>query len=113
MVNHVNNAKDGGQYCMTAASRATPPTMSPDPKSAEIETNYAAFRARLPDLVQSHAGKYAVLRHGDIVEFFDTLSDAAKFCGREYADGLFSIQEVTSRRVDLGYYSHAVHHASV
>jgi hypothetical protein len=98
---------------MTVASQAVAATMAPDPKSTELDRNYAAFQSRLPELLQSHAGQYAVLRHGEIIEFFDTLSDAARFCGREYSDGIFSIQEVTSSRVDLGFYSHAVHHPSV
>jgi hypothetical protein len=87
--------------------------MATNPKSSEIEQNYAAFQQLLPSLLETHPGQFAVLRHGEVVEFFDTLSDAAKFCGREYQDGLFSIQEVTSRKVDLGYYSHAIHHAPV
>lgn len=82
-------------------------------KSTEVEKNFAAFQQQLPTLLETHAGQFAVLRQGAIVEFFDTLSDAAKFCGREFPDGMFSIQEVTSRKVDLGYYSHAIHHAAV
>ena len=87
--------------------------MAPQSKSSEVEANFAAFQQQLPKLLETHPGQFAVLRHGQIIEFFDTLSDAAKFCGREYSDGMFSIQEVTSRKVDLGYYSHAIHHAAV
>jgi hypothetical protein len=49
-------------------------------RDQEIRRNFGAFRELLPELIKTHAGKFAVVRHGQIVEFFDTLSDAAKFC---------------------------------
>jgi hypothetical protein len=98
---------------MTSVAPHTAPPMKADPKSTELETNYAEFKRRLPELLETHAGQFAVMRHGEIIVFFDTMGDAAKFCGREFQDGIFSIQEVTARRIDLGYYSHAVHNAAV
>jgi hypothetical protein len=112
-VNLDNKCSLTGTYAMTTPAPQSTPPVPTDPKSIELDRNYAAFQRRLPDLLESHTGQYAVMRHGDIIEFFDTMGDAAKFCGREYADGVFSIQEVTARRVDLGYYSHAMHHPAV
>ncbi len=75
----------------------------------QVRQNYDAFVARLPSLLKSHAGKFALMRDGEIVEFFDTARDAY-FAGLRLfnEEGLFSIQEVVEAPVDLGFYSHAV-----
>lgn len=53
------------------------------------------------------------MRHGEVVEFFDTLSDAARFGARMFADEIFSVQEVAERRIDLGFFSVAIDHAPI
>jgi len=74
-------------------------------KLAELRSNYAAFRELLPVLLAAHRGEYALLRHGDVIGFYDTLR-AALVAGRDaYADDLYSVQEVTDRKADLGWYS--------
>jgi hypothetical protein len=82
--------------------------MSDDNRS-EVERNFAVFRQRLPELLTTHQGKYALMHRGGIVDFFDTLSDAVRV-GQDKFGGVdnFSIQEVVSRNVNLGYYAHAV-----
>ena len=79
-----------------------------DPLQEEVDQNYQAFKARLAELVQSHPGKFALMRHGAIVEFFDTPRDAHVAGRTLFPDELFSVQEVTEAPVDLGYFSHAV-----
>ncbi len=74
----------------------------------QIQANYSAFQQRLPDLLPTHRGKFALMRNGDIVEFFDTARDAFLFGQKLYPDGLFSVQEVIDSPVDLGFFSHAV-----
>ncbi len=80
-----------------------------DQRQKAIDDNFEAFRRQLPDLLKTHAGKFALLREGGIVEYFDTARDAMIYGSKEYADGLFSIQEVTDRSANLGYFSHALH----
>ncbi|MFI4976371.1 MAG: hypothetical protein ACHP84_17695 [Caulobacterales bacterium] len=87
--------------------------MTQSQKLAEVEKNYSAFQRQLPELMVTHAGKFAVLRHAKIVDFFDTLSDAARYAARVYPDGMFSVQEVTGHVVNLGFYSHAVRQPTV
>lgn len=80
-----------------------------DPLRQQIEDNYKTFQAQLPSLVSSHRGKFALMRHGQIVEFFDTARDAYVAGQKLFAtDRLFSVQEVTDTPVDLGFFSHAV-----
>ena len=79
-----------------------------DPLQEEVDQNYQAFKARLPELAQSHPGKFALMRHSAIVEFFDTARDAHVTGRTLFPDELFSVQEVTEAPVDLGYFSHAV-----
>lgn len=85
--------------------------MAPDRNARQIEVdrNLEAFRQRLPDLLSTHAGQYALLRHREITGFFDTLTEALVAGQKLYSDQMFSIQEVTEASVDLGFFSHAVH----
>jgi len=74
-----------------------------------VQLNYDAFLKQLPELLDEQEGKYALIRDQEIVEFFDTASDAYLAGENLYPDGRFSIQEVTSSTLDLGFYSHALH----
>jgi hypothetical protein len=81
---------------------------TPEQRKEEIEKNYRAFVAMLPSLLPTNRGKFALMHAGEILEFYDTARDAYLAGQQAYLDGLFSVQEVTSSPVDLGYFSHAV-----
>lgn len=81
-----------------------------DPQRDEVERNYQAFEKMLPSLLQTHRGKFALMRDGEIVEFFDTINDAFLAGRKLYGDIPFSIQEVIADKVDLGFFSHALPH---
>ena len=78
----------------------------------EVDQNYEAFQALLPTLLPAQAGKYALMRHAEIVEYFDTIDDALKYATKVFDDEIYSIQQVTETVEDLGFFSHAVHHAA-
>lgn len=80
-----------------------------DETQDQIERNYKAFHAQLPTLLNTQRGKFALMRDGEIVEFFDTPRDAY-VAGRKIFsnDNLFSVQEVINTPADLGFFSHAV-----
>lgn len=82
--------------------------MSETALQQELESNYAAFKKMLPKLVKTNLGQFAVLRHQEIVKFFDSVGEADQFAIKEFNDGLFSIQEVTEKTESLGYFSYAV-----
>lgn len=75
----------------------------------QLEQNYQAFAQQLPQLAASHQGQFALMRDGEIIEFFDTVRDAY-IAGKQLfaADNLFSVQEITTTPVDLGFFSHAL-----
>ena len=75
----------------------------------QIDQNYTAFTARLPDLMKTSAGKWALLHNATLEGVFDTAEDARLAGEKLHADGLFTGQEVRSRAVDLGWFSHAVY----
>jgi hypothetical protein len=82
--------------------------MGQDKFEAEVDANYDAFEAMLPKLMKEHAGKTVLLRRGSVEGVFAD-NAVALAAGRErFEDGLFSIQEVTDRPVDLGFFSHAL-----
>ena len=64
-----------------------------DAKRQEVEANYHAFQKFLPDLLKSHAGKFALLRQGEVIQYFDTARDAMVFGNTQFPDGIFSVQE--------------------
>ena len=74
----------------------------------EVDQNFEVFRKELPNLA-SHHGKYALMRHGKIINFYDTLQDAYSTGAAIYDDKIFSVQLVTNQPIDLGFLSHAVH----
>lgn len=81
----------------------------PDLRRKQIENNYEAFQLELPSLLTSHRGKFALMRDGKVVDFFDTARDAYVAGQRVFEnDLLFSIQEVIDTPVDLGFFSHAL-----
>lgn len=76
-------------------------------QQTEVDRNYEAFQQRLPDLLRTNANQFALLRHRRVVDCFDTVADAVRAGKALYDDGVFSVQEVTDRSIDLGHYSHA------
>ena len=75
---------------------------------AEVDRNYEAFEALLPSLKATHANKWALLHDGTLTAVFDTVRDAHLAGVKLYPETYFSVQEVTARPVDLGWFSHAV-----
>jgi hypothetical protein len=78
-------------------------------KQDAVDENYEFFKEQLPSLLATHKGKYAVIRDKQIVGFYDTIVDAQSIGSKLYPDDRFSVQQVTDKGVDLGFYSHAVH----
>ena len=82
-------------------------------KTVEVRRNFDAFIEQLPQLFETHAGKFALLRHSEVVRFFDTARDAMIYGTDQFPDAMFSVQEVTDAVFDLGWFSHAPTHAAV
>jgi hypothetical protein len=77
-------------------------------KQQEIESNLQFFLTALPTIPTTHKGKFALLRHREIVGYYDTVADALGAATKLYPDNMFSVQQVTDAAVNLGFYSHAV-----
>lgn len=73
----------------------------------EVLENFDFFQSMLPELMKSNAGEAALIRHKEIVGFHPTSLEAFHRGHELYADGLFSIQEVSNRIYDLGFLSYA------
>lgn len=78
------------------------------PHQKQVDENFAIFTQRLPELLQSHPGKYAVLHDRQVVEFFDTLHDAVRYGHAQFGDLNFSVQEITDQYGNLGCHTYAV-----
>lgn len=81
--------------------------MTPDALSREVDQNYDFFQRNLSNFLTTEKGKFALLRHREVLGFYDEPGEAAAFASKQFSDDLFSIQEVTSLPIDLGLYSYA------
>lgn len=79
-----------------------------DKLEIEIEKNHRSFLQKLPSLIEIHQGRYALLRKEEIIGIYDTVRDAQTTGASFIKDGLFSIQKIENKAIDLGFYSHAV-----
>ena len=76
----------------------------------EVDRNYDAFMRMLASLLPDHRDEHALMRDGKIVGFFMKPGDAYRVGVETFADGIFSIQEVTDEPIDLGFWSHVALH---
>ena len=76
----------------------------------EVDHNYDVFVRQLGGLLATHRDEFALMRDGGMVDFFQTAGDANRAGFDRFADGVFSIQEVTDEPIDLGFWSHVAAH---
>jgi hypothetical protein len=77
-------------------------------RKEQVEMNYKAFQELLPNIPVEFHGKFALMKDGKIVGYFDTALDAYTAGQKLFKDEPFSIQEVIDALVDLGFFSHAI-----
>ena len=78
-----------------------------DARVVEIQNNYQYFQTMVATLMSEHSDKFALLHDRRLVQVFARPIDAMNEGFRLFADGLFSVQKVTDKPVDLGFLSHA------
>ena len=81
--------------------------MDREAQLAEIDRNYDAFQRNLKRYMPVHEGKYALMKGGDVIGFFDKVRDAAEQAKLRFDNDVYSIQQVVEDPVDLGFFSHA------
>jgi hypothetical protein len=74
-------------------------------KLSALRLNYAAFMQLLPEQLPDHEGQYALMRDGKVIEYFGSPRAALLAGRRQFADDLFSVQEVRKSEADLGWFS--------
>jgi hypothetical protein len=75
----------------------------------EIDRNLFAFLPQLSELLPEHEGSFALLRNQRIEGIHKKLSEALNAGYSLFSDGLFSIQKITDRPLELGMFGHADH----
>lgn len=73
----------------------------------EIERNLFAFLPQLARLLPDHEGSFALLKDQNIASIHKKLSDALKAAESQFSDGIFSVQRITAKPVELGMFSNA------
>jgi len=79
-----------------------------DPLVKEVDQNFVVFEQKFSELIQESPGKFVLMHNREIIEICDTIGEALRLARRLYPSGIFSVQEITPKRVNLGYYSNAV-----
>jgi hypothetical protein len=75
----------------------------------EVDRNYDAFVKMLKSILPEHRDQLALMRDERVVGYFDTPRSALEAAYMRFPDGIFSIQEVTDKPLDLGFWSHVGH----
>ena len=73
-------------------------------REREITQNYEAFLKKLPGLLAHHRGKFALMRHREVIGIYSILGDAVREGIRRYENVPFSVQEITDELVELVQY---------
>lgn len=81
--------------------------MAATSQQQEVDRNYEAFKEVLPELLRTDENRFALMHDRKVIACFDTSRDAMQAGHALLGDKKFSVQEVTRRSVDLGYFSHA------
>ncbi len=81
-------------------------------RQQEVDANYEVFKAKLPELMQTHPNRFALMHNQEVLACFDTSRDAIA-AGNKLIDGHFSVQQITHHSIDLGYFSHVGIHRAV
>jgi hypothetical protein len=79
-----------------------------DAHQKEVDRNYAEFQNLLPSIIGQHFNQFALMKNGQILAFFSTAVDARIAASTFIQDGVYSIQQVSSATIDLGFYNYAV-----
>ncbi len=76
----------------------------------EVDKNYEVFQKKIErgEIDIDLYGKFALMKGGKIIDYFDSWGDANKAGDLAFKDKLYSIQHVTDNSVNLGYYSYAI-----
>jgi hypothetical protein len=78
------------------------------PREIEIDENYDFFQRSLGGLLHAHRGEFALLKNKQIVGLFCGPGEAYRAGLAQFADELFSIQEVEDRPAEMGLNSLAL-----
>ncbi len=81
--------------------------MAHDALNREVDQNYDHFQRNVSAYIPGEVGRYALIRHREIIGFFDDPGAAAREGANRFPDDLFSIHEVTDAPIDLGLYTYA------
>lgn len=73
----------------------------------EIEQNYQFFQSFVASLLPEKMGHYALLHGRTLIGVYPRVSEATTAGHDQFADGMFSVQKVTDKPLDLGFLSHA------
>ena len=74
-------------------------------KETELRRNFEEFKKILPTIVDAHESEYALMRNGEILDYYVSASKALKAGIGRFDDELFSVQEVRTNPADFGWFS--------
>ena len=78
----------------------------PDTRETVIRQNFEYFQSVVGDLMERHAGEYALLHAKAVVDVFTKPIQALEAGYARFSDGQFSVQKVIDRPLDLGFISY-------
>lgn len=76
-------------------------------KLKEIKNNYETFQKVLPQIIDCHRGTFALMKDGEIIDYYSTAIDAERAGYGAYKNGMFSVQKVDDSLINLGVFTDA------
>ena len=73
-----------------------------DQVEKEVGENYTYFKDNFSELVEKYKDRFLVIRSREVQKDFETDKEAILWAMKEYPDGMFSVQEVSSKEINLG-----------
>jgi hypothetical protein len=77
-----------------------------DRREREISQNFEFFQTLVGSLLPQHFGEFALLRDRSIVGLFPSAVAAMSDGHLRFEDGIFSVQRVVNKPLDLGFLSY-------
>ena len=78
-----------------------------DRRLKEAKDNYVFYKSILKTLNKDKHGKYLLLKDREVIDYYSDIESANAAATSKFEDGIFSIQKVAQKPVELGFYRYA------
>ena len=71
--------------------------------TAMLDREFQTFQKHKPNLVKNHAGKFVLIKEGEIIGIFENELDAVKQGNAQFKDSHFLVNEITDDKFRIRF----------